>query len=292
MNYYELHIGDYEKGTAHLTACEDGIYGRLLRRYYDTEAPLPADLKAVQRLVRARAKDEREAVETVLGEFFALTADGWRHGRCDAEIGRYNEKRAKAKRSAEARWNGCERNANASETHCVGNAHQTPDTSHQSPVTSSSSGRETTVPPAADGGGWGSFEGHADPKPSTPHPAAAHAIALRAEGFACTPYSPPLVAYVQAGGTVEHLQAVMALPDCAGKKAGYVLSIARRELAERAAPVVAQARAGPSAAPTSKTAQAVQTLLGMRRDEHLAPQRDSGRLEQAALLESGTHPRR
>ena len=86
MNYVELHIGDYDKATAHLTACEDGMYGRLLRRYYDTEAPLPLDLKVLQRLVRARAKDEREAVETVLDEFFQKREDGWHHPRCDEEI--------------------------------------------------------------------------------------------------------------------------------------------------------------------------------------------------------------
>lgn len=91
MNYVELHIGDYDKATAHLTACEDGIYGRLLRRYYDTEAPLPLDLKVLQRLVRARAKDEREAVETVLDEFFQKREDGWHHPRCDEEIAKYQE---------------------------------------------------------------------------------------------------------------------------------------------------------------------------------------------------------
>lgn len=142
MNYYEHHIGDYDKATAHLTACEDGIYSRLLRRYYDTEAPLPADIKSLQRLVRARAKDEREAVETVLHEFFELDATGWRHTRCDAEIARYQEKRTKAKRSAEARWSKqnedaenmrthSERNANASTEHDERNAHQSPDTRHQ-----------------------------------------------------------------------------------------------------------------------------------------------------------------
>lgn len=91
MNYVELHIGDYDKATAHLTACEDGMYGRLLRRYYDTEAPLPLDLKVLQRLVRARAKDEREAVETVLDEFFQKREDGWHHPRCDEEIAKYQE---------------------------------------------------------------------------------------------------------------------------------------------------------------------------------------------------------
>lgn len=32
MNYYEHHIGDYDQATAHLTACEDGIYGLTARR--------------------------------------------------------------------------------------------------------------------------------------------------------------------------------------------------------------------------------------------------------------------
>jgi len=149
VNYFDLHIGDYDKATAHLTACEDGIYGRLLRRYYDTEAPLPNDLKAIQRLVRARARDERAAVQTVLDEFFELTDDGWRHKRCDDEIARYQEKRNKAKRSADARWgnkqNSCDGNANASadamRTHSDGNATvmppvrgtNSPDARHQTP---------------------------------------------------------------------------------------------------------------------------------------------------------------
>ena len=104
MNYFELHVGDYDKATAHLTACEDGIYGRLLRRYYDTEAPLCADLKALQRFVRARTKEEQQAVETVLQEFFALEADGWHHKRCDSEIQRYRDKSQKARESVSKRW--------------------------------------------------------------------------------------------------------------------------------------------------------------------------------------------
>lgn len=146
MNYFQLHIGDYEKATAHLTAAEDGIYNRLLRRYYDTEQPIPADIKAVQRLVRARSKDEREAVETVLSEFFSITPDGWRHGRCDEEIEAYKAKKDKARSSANARWSKggrnanasdesvrthSERNANASETQCDGNANQEPITNNQ-----------------------------------------------------------------------------------------------------------------------------------------------------------------
>lgn len=91
MNYYEHHLGDYAEATAHLTFVEDAAYSRLLRKYYATEQPLPADLKAVQRLVGARSKEEREAVEVVLNEFFTLQSDGWHNARCDEEIARFHE---------------------------------------------------------------------------------------------------------------------------------------------------------------------------------------------------------
>jgi uncharacterized protein YdaU (DUF1376 family) len=141
MNYYEHHIGDYAEATGHLSFAEDAAYSRLVRKYYASEKPLPSDLKAVQRLVGARSKEERDAVETVLAEFFTLSADGWRNKRCDEEIARYQDKQAKAKRSADARWSKSkthsEGNANASpnamRTHSEGNAHQAPSTKHQTP---------------------------------------------------------------------------------------------------------------------------------------------------------------
>ena len=92
MNYFELHIGDLTEATAHLSMVEDGAYGRLLRKYYATEKPLPADVAKVQRLVGARTKEEREAVETVLTEFFELLDDGWHQSRCDAEISAFHAK--------------------------------------------------------------------------------------------------------------------------------------------------------------------------------------------------------
>lgn len=89
MNYYEHHIGDYAEATAHLSFIEDAAYSRLIRKYYATEKPLPADIKAVQRLVGARTREERAAVEQVLQEFFDLREDGWHQSRCDVEIGVY-----------------------------------------------------------------------------------------------------------------------------------------------------------------------------------------------------------
>ena len=135
INYYEHHLGDYAEATAHLSFVEDAAYSRMIRKYYAQEKPLPADPKVVQRLIGARTKEEREAVDTVLGEFFVLAIDGHHNARCDAEIARYQDKQAKAKRSANARWNKTsqhtEGNADAMRTHTEGNAHQAPSTRHQ-----------------------------------------------------------------------------------------------------------------------------------------------------------------
>lgn len=147
MNYYEHHLGDYLRDTAHLSMIEDGAYRRLLDVYYVKELPLPHEPRDVYRLVRAGTKPERDAVAIVLREFFVDTPEGWRHKRCDAEIARFQDKQAKAKRSADARWEAhrsqsdgnANAHANAStdamRTHSEGNAPrarpQSPDTSNQ-----------------------------------------------------------------------------------------------------------------------------------------------------------------
>ena len=155
MNYYEHHIGDYSQATSHLSFIEDATYSRLIRKYYATEKPIPTDVKTVQRLVNAKSKEEKNAVELVLKEFFMLTDDGWRQGRCDHEIARFKDKQAKAKRSADSRWQpaaistpniasatealldlepdlACVRIAEALPTQCSPNtSHQTPISKHQ-----------------------------------------------------------------------------------------------------------------------------------------------------------------
>lgn len=84
MNYWERHIGDYARDTAHLSMLEHGAYTLLLDRYYATEKPIPAD--QVHRLARARTRDEKAAVDAVLDEFFSLIDGEWHHNRADREI--------------------------------------------------------------------------------------------------------------------------------------------------------------------------------------------------------------
>lgn len=86
MRYYKHNIGDYAQATAHLSMTEEGAYRRLLDLCYSTEAPLPADVTRVCRLVRATTRQERAAVEAVLAEFFDLTDDGYRQRRVEREL--------------------------------------------------------------------------------------------------------------------------------------------------------------------------------------------------------------
>lgn len=125
MNYYAFHLGDYSSATAHLTWDEDMAYRRLIDAYYQKEAPLPDDVRQVYRLARAQTDEQRQAIDTVLSEFFERTEEGFRHSRCDAEIQAISGKREKASQSAKARWSKakampaqCEGNANASDNAC------------------------------------------------------------------------------------------------------------------------------------------------------------------------------
>lgn len=198
MNYYEHHIGDYAEATAHLNFTEDAAYSRLIRKYYASEKPLPAELKTVQRLVGARTKEEREAVSTVLDEFFTLHDDGWHNQRCDEEVARYLDKQDKAKRSANARWNKpkthSDGNADGMRTHSDGNAHQAPDTIHHTKTI------KQRIPVESVG------------EPEKPRAAAVGenssgslATVLRKHGVTITPQHPVLLAWVKDGFTLQQM---------------------------------------------------------------------------------------
>lgn len=77
MNCYKFDICEHAAVTRHLTMLEHGAYRLLLDLYCTTERPIPADMKAAARKAGARSKDEAQAVETVLNEFFTLTPSGW-----------------------------------------------------------------------------------------------------------------------------------------------------------------------------------------------------------------------
>jgi len=72
---------------------------------------------------------------------------------------------------------------------------------------------------------------------ASPAPVEQCLSALADAGFVCTSKKPELIAYLESGGTAEHLRQVAFLPACTGKSAGYAIAIARRELCELSQPV-------------------------------------------------------
>lgn len=190
MNYYEHHLGDYAKDTAHLTMLEDGAYRRLLDRYYGTEQGIPAD--QAHRIARARTREEKAAVDAVLEEFFFLTDGVWKNNRAEEEIKKFSDKKPKAdekrendkerqRRARERRkalfeelsglgvhmaWNATTEELHAALNHAKSQpghdpvtppvtrdntATQSPDTSHQTPVLSNVVGNQPSEGEAETG---------------------------------------------------------------------------------------------------------------------------------------------
>lgn len=161
MNYYEHHLGDYAKDTAHLTMLEHGAYRLLLDRYYSTEAGIPSD--QAHRVARARSRDEKAAVDAVLAEFFTLTDGVWINKRAEEEINgaqvRINTAKANGKKGGRPKKNksGSENETQekpsgfsaGSENKTQSKAHQSPSTRHIKPeVETHASGTSTAATPA------------------------------------------------------------------------------------------------------------------------------------------------
>lgn len=150
MNYYEHHLGDYAKDTAHLTMLEHGAYRLLLDRYYGTEQGIPDD--QAHRVARARTREEKAAVDAVLAEFFTLEAGVWKNGRAEEEIAKaqvkINAAKENGKKGGRPRK---DKSSSENETHpkpdgfSVGSENETHPKALQSPDTSPQTSEELPV---------------------------------------------------------------------------------------------------------------------------------------------------
>ena len=157
MNYYERHIGDYLKDTAHLSLLEHGIYARLLDVYYTRECGIYEADSA--RLIGARSKEERAALALVLGEFFRLEGGIWIQGRCDREIEKYQQRadhnRRVGKLGGRPRKSGSKEEPTENPPGYLRVSEHNPNetlTTHQTPVTSSHTPEPTHTPTPTEAG--------------------------------------------------------------------------------------------------------------------------------------------
>lgn len=102
MNYFDLHISDYQRKTAHLSLAEHGAYFLMLQATYASERPLSTDKKVLYRLLRAESKQEKAAIDSVVRQFWDTTPDGLINKRATEKIVEYRtwveQQRANAKR--------------------------------------------------------------------------------------------------------------------------------------------------------------------------------------------------
>lgn len=116
MIWYKFHLGDYITHTMHLSDAEDLAYRRLLDLYYMSERPIPLDTESVSRRIRL----DLDITESVLGEFFERTDEGYRNHRCDVEITKYQHQVATntllGKRGGRPKKTESEPNQNRNET--------------------------------------------------------------------------------------------------------------------------------------------------------------------------------
>lgn len=101
--WYPHYIDDFNRKTGHLTLAERGAYRALIDVYWERQGPLPADERALCRLISAFPDEWEEVRENVLG-FFKERDGKLYHTRIEEEIKKAAEQHAeKAERMARAR---------------------------------------------------------------------------------------------------------------------------------------------------------------------------------------------
>lgn len=235
MNYYERHLGDYTKDTAHLTLIEHGAYTLLLDRYYSTEKGIPEN--QAHRVARARTKEEKEAVDIVLGEFFTLVNGTWIKNRVEGEITKYQERVRLAQLNGKK---GGRPPKNETDIKPAGfplgsiseptqQAHHTPDSKHQSPnlkpeikhtELETTGGEDETPEPVCVTTNF--FK---------PTHSGLYCKAMMSQGVqACNPHHPTLLALIDAGATEqEFAQAAKNAVDKGKANFAYVLGTVKKQ---------------------------------------------------------------
>jgi len=146
LPYFRLYPTDYEADTSHLTLIEDGAYNRLLRLCWTTPGcSLPDDLDWIMRRMRVRDDADRQAVETVLSEYFIRGDQRVSNKRLMQEYEYALNRHDAASENSMKRWAKNKplktkekapsgRNATAMRAQCNGNANQNQNQNHNTPL--------------------------------------------------------------------------------------------------------------------------------------------------------------
>jgi uncharacterized protein YdaU (DUF1376 family) len=119
MNYYRRNLGDYARDTKHLSMLEHGAFNQLLDTLYATETPLPDNEKLLWKICSASTKRERNAVKSVLSQFFFRKPSGFSNKRFERELKHLKSRAKVAKQNGSKGGRPRKQKANAklNETH-------------------------------------------------------------------------------------------------------------------------------------------------------------------------------
>lgn len=123
MHYYTFHAKDYAADCSHLSNEEDLAYRRMIDLAFNIEGPLPGTPATIARRIRIPAA----AVESVLGEFWKETPEGWVNKRVIEELLKFQHHIEDKRNAAKARWSRWKQtqsrtNAGAMHVHSTSNA--------------------------------------------------------------------------------------------------------------------------------------------------------------------------
>lgn len=103
--YYRFFPGDYARDTRGLTFAQHGAYRLLLDLYYST-GKLQGTAAELARMLGARNKGERDAIELILKRYFECdSSSNHSHKRVVREIARMEHRSRQASDSVKHRWN-------------------------------------------------------------------------------------------------------------------------------------------------------------------------------------------
>ena len=118
---------DWDADTSHLTMVEKGAYLELLKHYYRTGLPLTANAEHLLRICSAHTEQEKDAITSVLVQFFTLDATNghdcpslYRNKRADLELAKRSEITVKRSAAGQKAWT--DKDANAKQMHSKSNA--------------------------------------------------------------------------------------------------------------------------------------------------------------------------
>ena len=273
MNYYPHHIGDFRSGTFNMTRLERWIYRDMLEVYYDTEAPLSANVEGLCKDMGVRSAEEKAIVADLLTYKFKLTDAGYINVRCDLEIVAYHAKSEAARENGKK--GGRKPNPNkpsgvAKRTKPVPSANPAEPTGLADETQSVSPGFENGTQPNPVATGLPANQEPRTNNQEKNNPVDAPpliencargatpvelSIAMRKQGVNCQPADPRLIALADQGVTVATasaacVEAKQSKPDQQVIALGYVVAILKRWGGEAAAIDVAGATPPPRAPPS------------------------------------------